>query len=126
MTKRARKKILRLVHGPLKYSWTTGCEPAVLQYICSSSVLQRLLYCFQKKAALSMPVILVFMYSVILLLLHRCLQLSVVSLHGFQHMEFVCMWWMSGTSLSVVFCTHFQSTAYYCYTHHNIKKSISK
>jgi len=83
----------------------------VLKYDCSSVVSQRLLYCFQMKTALSVPVIFVFKYSVILLLLHRHLQLK-VSFDGFPQVEFVHLWWMKGTLLSVLpyfssFLVHF-------------------
>lgn len=73
----------------------------VPKYDYCNIVSQRLLYCFQMKAALSVPVIFVFKYSVILLLLHRHLQLN-VSFDGFPQMEFVRMWWMKGTFLSVL------------------------
>lgn len=72
-----------------------------LKHVYSNTVSQRLLYCFQTKAALSVPVIFVFKYSVILLLLHRHLQLN-VSFDGFPEMEFVHTWWVNGTLLSVL------------------------
>jgi len=79
----------------------------VLKYVCSNTVLQRLLYCFHMKAALSVPIIFVFKYSVILLLLHRHLQLN-VSFDGLPQMEFVRTWWMNGTLLSALsYCSSF-------------------